>query len=282
MNHSTAYLTEHARSLRFYRGAFGQPQAWSVTHRGFEYPGEVMIAEAVNPEWGRTLQGDVSFRIVFYTVPRRISRDQIQDPRIAMAVPRRSADPVQESLSQEIRAIHEAKERYITGTEPDTLSLRTSMDERQESLLGELARRETHTYSQGRIYTRGGIRIEPSDVFVGGGGGGGVARSWVERLVKAMFHQVYPSLPFEHDQFPDTLTTQRIEALYRGLIQKDPADAAAADFGPPLGLATSNVPPAFDAGESRVCRDDRCGAGRTRRRYARPGTARPALCEQWA
>ena len=115
---SISYTAGEEQILRFDSEILGQRQPWTVSHRGLEYPGEVVVAETVNAEWGQPLAGDICFRIVLYTVPRRIPAGQIRDPRIAMVVPRRPADPTRESLSREIQAIHEAKERYITETDP--------------------------------------------------------------------------------------------------------------------------------------------------------------------
>ena len=82
----------YTSSLSFGTEALGELQTWLVQHRGLEYRGEVIVAEAVNPAWGWPLEGDLSFRAVFFTVPRRIPAGQIQHPCIAMAVPRHAPD----------------------------------------------------------------------------------------------------------------------------------------------------------------------------------------------
>ena len=245
---SKLYNPGREKRLRVDSEVLGQTQPWVVVHRRLEYPGEVVVAEAVNPEWGQPLEGDVCFRIIFYTVPRRIPAGQICDPRIAMAVPRRSTDPLRESLSREFQSIHEAKERYITGRDTDSQAIRISMEEREASVLGELARRETQSYSHGRIYTQSGLSIRPSDIFVEGS-----AESWVERLVEAVFLQAYPSLPFEYSEFPATLNSQEVGAIYRGLFQGDPeAMETAAAFGPALGMSARETPTLFDFSQCQV------------------------------
>ena len=239
---------EEKRSLRFDSQVVGKPQPWTVIDRGLELPGEVIVAETVDPAWGEPLEGDVCFRIVFYTVPRRIPAVQIRDQRIAMAVPRRSADPAQERLSRELQAIHEAKARYVTGRDPEIGAIRSSMEEQEASLLSELARREALSYSRGRVYTQSGILGRLPEVFAEAR-----ASSWVEYLVQAVFQQAYPTLPFDYNRFPHPLTTDGIGDVYRGVFQGD-GDAleTAAAFGPMLGLTKRRAPVLFDASECRV------------------------------
>lgn len=234
---------EEARGLRFDTQVLGQPQPWTAVDRGLEYPGEVVVAESVDPSWGRRLEGDVYFRIVFYTVSRRIPATQIRDPRIAMAVPRSASDPARESLGLEIQAIHETKERYVTATDRDAQALRSSLDEQEESLQSELTRREAVNYSQGRIYTSFGMTVQPSEIFAESS-----AQSWVDRLVGALYRWAYPSLPYDYREFPATLTSDQITRVYRGLFRGD-SDAieTAAAYGVALGLSTRDNPGVFDA-----------------------------------
>ena len=235
-------------SLRLDRQVLGEARRWTVSHRGLEYPGEVIVSEVVNADWGRPLGGDLCFRVVFYTVPRRIPSGQIRDPRIAMVVPRRSADSARERLGREILAIHEAKERYTTGQDAAARAVRASMQEQEASLVGEVARREAIAYAQGRVYTEAGTAIGPSEIFVES-----TAESWVEGLVRAVFVRAYPSLPFEFASFPGTLTAGTVEAVFRGVLQGDVGAAeTASTFGPALGLTRQSAPAMFDASECRV------------------------------
>ena len=218
-------------------------QPWTVTHRGLEYPGEAIVAEMVDPAWGQPLHGDVCFRIVLYTVPRRIPAGQIRDPRIAMAVPRRSADPTRTGLTRELQAIREARVRYLAGPDPELRAVGGSMAEQEASLGDELARREALSYAQGRIYSHSSTTVAASEVFVEPS-----ANSWVEGLTHRIFQQAYPDLPFEHGEFPATLTAGGIQEIYSGLFQGDhEAIDIAAAFGPALGLATRSAPTRFDA-----------------------------------
>ena len=102
-------------TLRFDHDALEAPQPWVVHDRGMERRSEAIVSEGVNPDWGRPLEADLGFRVVFFTVPRRIAAGLIQDRRIAMVVPSRSTLRTHPSLEREIRAIHETKARYVTA-----------------------------------------------------------------------------------------------------------------------------------------------------------------------
>jgi hypothetical protein len=245
---SVGNATGHDRKLRFDRETLGQRQPWEVVHRGIAYAGEVVAAEAVDADQGLPLEGDVCFRIVFYTVPRRIPVSQIRDPRIAMAVPRRSGDLERESVTHELRAIREARELYVATADPEANAMRSGMQEREDSLRSEMGRRQALNYSQGRIYTQDGVILRPAEAFADES-----AATWVERLAGNLFDKAFPTLPLEHDRLPDTLTPERIQAVFRGIFNGDPEAAGTAGaFGPALGLSSPDSPTVFDGGNCQV------------------------------
>jgi hypothetical protein len=53
-----AATTNANRGLRLDDDALGEAQPRVVTHRGLQYPGEVIVAETVNPDWVLPLDGD--------------------------------------------------------------------------------------------------------------------------------------------------------------------------------------------------------------------------------
>ena len=117
------YSTGLSRGLLLDRNLLGRPLPWVVENRGIEYPGEVILAEAVDPRWGEPLSGGLRFRVVFYTVPRRIPAGHIKDRRIVMAVPR-AADPDRESLGHELQSIREARPHYVPSHDPGASAVR--------------------------------------------------------------------------------------------------------------------------------------------------------------
>ena len=127
-------------SLRFDAASLDVPQPRTVVHRNVAYAGEVIIAETLNPRWLHPLEGGLDFRLVFFTVPRRIGRRPVEDPRTALVVPARvpgQADP----LGVELRAIREARARYVTPREQAGGELRSAMADREHVLREELAGR---------------------------------------------------------------------------------------------------------------------------------------------
>ena len=67
-------------SLSFDAANLDVPQPRTVVHRNVAYSGEVIIAETLNPRWLLPLEGGLDFRLVFFTVPRRIGRRPVEDP----------------------------------------------------------------------------------------------------------------------------------------------------------------------------------------------------------
>lgn len=133
------YSTGLSRGLFLDRDLLGRPLPWVVENRGIEYPGEVILAEAVDPRWGESLSGGLRFRVVFYTVPRRIPTGHIKDRRIVMAVPR-AADPDRESLGHELQSIREARPHYVPSHDPGASAVRGSLED-SEAAMREYNRR---------------------------------------------------------------------------------------------------------------------------------------------
>ena len=225
------------RSLSLDTEWLGRSQPWLIHHRGVEFTGEIIVAESPDASWGSPLTAGLDFRLVFFTVPRRVPPDQIQDRRIAMAVPRCLPHQVRPTLDRELQAIHEARARYVTARDVDTLTLRRSMEEREASVREELARRFAVAFSQGRIYTHPSVRVRPLDVFEEE-----TAVSWADRLATSMLSLAYPALLYDNDAFPHTLTGEGVAAGFRGLFNGDADAKAAAAFGPGLGLVWPEPP----------------------------------------
>jgi len=108
--------------------------------------------------------------------------------------------------------------------------------------MAEIARQQAQNYSQGRIYIRDKVLMRPSWAF-----GGENVGSWVDNIVAHLLEAEFPSLPFDHTMLPGTLTHETAEAVFRGIVQGDPAAVEVASaYGPPLGLSSSARPDVFD------------------------------------
>jgi hypothetical protein len=238
-------------------GPPGAPGTRFVDVGNMRYRGEVLVAEAFQPEHGEPLGPDLDFRLVFFTLPRRIAQDHIRDRRIAMASPARSPDTTRQGLAAELTAIRETKARYSSGPTPQVAALSAPMAEREHELRAQIARRDAAKYSGGRVYTRQCSSIDASEVFVGDD-----FDAWVSRLAGAVLSQTCERPAFDQSLFPGSLTTDVLSGLHialadlhlglanlhLGLVGHVAAKATLEDFGPALGLAGSgNKPgPAID------------------------------------
>ncbi len=234
-------------SLRFGAEVLDQPQQWSVHFRGLEYCGEVIVALAFRPALGMPLPEGLDFRLVFFTMPRRIPVGQVRDTRIAMAVPRRALEQA-DGLSREAQAIREAQARYQATEDVAMQALARSMEEREQHLLREVARRHAALYAQGRIYTSQGLTIPAREVFFDD-----AMDAWANRLAAAILAQAHPSVPLDFAQFPRALDASSVPLLYHGLFQGDShGTEAARAFGPGLGLTRPDAPAVFNPQGCRV------------------------------
>ena len=236
--------SDQPRSLSFDSANVGVPQPWAVTCRRVEYAGEVIIAETLNPEWLLPLEGGLDFRVVLFTVPRRMRQRTVEDPRTALAVPARVPGQA-DMLGTELREIRETSARYATGRERGGGELRAAMTEREQLLLGELASRYTSAYAQGRIYTHPEVEVRPGDIFRGE-----LPASWVDRLASELLVLACPELPFDDTLLPEPLTPELVAGVFKGLLQGEEAELALA-FGPALALTRPEAT-GFDPEGSQV------------------------------
>jgi len=237
-----------SQTLSFDLESLGQPQQWTVHHRGLEYTGEVIIAESFDHQWGEPLPPHLNFRLVFFTVPRRIPPRRIFDTRIAMVVPSRSPAEARQSLRRELKSIQETRERYVYQRDPDSEVLRNAMHDREDSLRGELERRYGMAYSQGRINTHPEIGLRTQDVFLDSG-----LESWANELASATLLLAHPILPLNYSGFPGPLTAQVLGEVFSGLLQSDGrGKEAVTAFAVGLGVSTPEKPEVFDASNCPV------------------------------
>lgn len=61
----------------------GVPRSLTAIHGGLQYTGEVVLLDQWDPEWGRSLEGDVYFRVVLLRSRRQLPRGAVHDSRIA-------------------------------------------------------------------------------------------------------------------------------------------------------------------------------------------------------
>jgi len=124
-----------------------QTQPVNVTLWGFEYPGEVIVAERWRAEFGEALSGVSMFRLVLLHTPEAPTPDDIADDRICVAAPRVSSQMIGETratylvdgagkshserssarpgqqdgrnlFATDLRTLREVRQNYITANDP--------------------------------------------------------------------------------------------------------------------------------------------------------------------
>ena len=204
----------------------GQPYPSATTYQGLRYPGEVIFSEQWDSSWGTLLRGHQFFRIVFLGTHQQVPSEDLQDSRIAVCVPSASGRREQERKRERL-IIREVRSRYgLPVADP--------------SLLEE----ERQTYNSGTILTRGGIDEGLQTSFESS-----LLSDWVSSLSLSLLVWTYPQLPIQGARFPHPLTAEEARLIFQGLIQQktDPeVVAAAAAFGPGLGLSTDAAPSTFN------------------------------------
>lgn len=132
----------------------GERQPAQVWVRGISYPGEVIVADSWEPAWGDPLEGRRMFRVVLLTraqAARRLSRAEIRDGRIAVAVP--EGDPVASAgaLARQASELRETSARYAVSGDPQLSSLGRALRERTTAVDRGLASRLREGWSHGNI-----------------------------------------------------------------------------------------------------------------------------------
>ncbi|MDG0867040.1 hypothetical protein [Candidatus Lucifugimonas marina] len=161
-----------AAQFSFAQDSLGQPQPVNAVIGGFDYPGEVIVADAWEPEFGEQLNSVNMFRLVLLQTSGRTAPTGILDKRILVAVQSNSpAKPnrIGESRSSyvidsnpnetrrnaeaEIKSIREVRANYAAASDP-ALDRLTSALEEYESKVNESFAEDAHElWKQGEIIT---------------------------------------------------------------------------------------------------------------------------------
>ena len=218
----------------------GQPQPWKAVYSGIEYPGEIISAQRWDPSWGEQLEGDLFFRIVFLaSAPRRPSLT-LEDPRIAVCLPRGSLDRERASGARELRSIRETRARYVTRTGPEVAPVRAALDEQERTLRTQIMAEAARHFENGRVLLLGGRTLDPATIAPGL-----PFDDWITALALRLLTEAYPHPLLPGQRLPAPVTEAVVAALTDGLFNTDPTPdgrAAVEWYGPPLGLSL----PAFE------------------------------------
>ena len=150
----------------------GKAEHWRACYRSLEYEGEVVLAEAWQPDLGAPLSGS-HFRIVILGSYHKVPLDSIGDERIAVCIPSRAVRQVSEK----------------------PLAYRTGGVARREERLGVEVRR----YASGSIVTRDRLPLSPEEVFSSADAEGGltlIASGLLEGAYRALWKRALPYARF--------------------------------------------------------------------------------------
>jgi hypothetical protein len=103
----------------------GKPQNVTANLGGFDYPGEVIVADEWDPRFGETLTGESMFRLILLQSDTGPAPDQIGDNRICVAT--QSKEPVRGDRIGESRAVYDVGQSAVDireGVEADIQSIR--------------------------------------------------------------------------------------------------------------------------------------------------------------
>ncbi len=148
----------------------GTPQPATVLVRGLTYPGEAIVAEAWDSEWGQPLSAASMFRVVLLTNQQLVHRSSIADPRIAVAIPTASGARSIRSADQAASDIRETRARYSLSGDPTLSSLGAALRDRGERVEQEIAVAGRATWARGVLVPGIGDtepRLPPAAVFEG-------------------------------------------------------------------------------------------------------------------
>ncbi|MBI4301245.1 MAG: hypothetical protein HY664_01395 [Chloroflexi bacterium] len=235
----TAKETSSSSEIKELAGFFtpfsvGVPQPWVADYKGIRYPGEVIVAEAWQEEWGQKLiQPDRHFRIVVLTDQQEIPPDSIKDSRIALCVPGKPSVQT-ERMAQEYRAIKERRGAYeVRDSKEETAAVQ------EQEMTARLGEEQRLTYAQGQVWSKAPMGLEGSQVFAS------TVDEGFNLLAQALLAHCYAQRPITLHPLPQVLTHREVGLVYEGLFgpKGDPAaEKAVGDFAVALGLAHPSNP----------------------------------------
>ncbi len=227
----------------------GEPKPLTFFHQGLQYRGEAIHSSRWDPAWGRTLEEDVYFRIVFLRNSRQVPSSDIQDSRIAVCIPGRRPSRGQGPADRELMAIRETQALYLTQRDPETSFIRGHLARQREALESQLASEEAARYGRGHIESP--TVFQPGDIgefFIGPD-----PADWYQRIASALLSWAYPALPLSPALLPRPMASEDIPRIYQAIFASSAEDRAPlGDFGPGLGLSKPTTPLLFDPGECQV------------------------------
>lgn len=222
----------------------GEPQPFTVAHRGLQYKGEIILSDQWRAQWGLPLEQDVYFRIVVLRYRRRVPTSEIQDSRTAVCIPSKGPSRAGGELAKELGTIRETQALYVTRRDQGGF-VRSYLEEQRERLESQLLSEEAARYAGGRIESPT-VFDQDIDWFFAGSH----PDLWFQRLAGALLSWVYPSLPVEPSLLPRPLASEDVPGIYDAIFVSGGMDRTPlGEFGPGLGLSRREEPLVLDPGD---------------------------------
>ena len=156
----------------FAQDSLGHPQNVGAAINGFEYPGEVVVADNWQSDFGERLTGVSMFRLVLLQSNQGPSQREIHDERIIVAVQDAASvisNRIGESRTQyiigsdtssakrdaedEIKSIREVRENYSAIFDPELDRLTSALAEYESKVNDSFAEQAHNLWKQGEIVT---------------------------------------------------------------------------------------------------------------------------------
>ena len=231
----------------------GVPRSLTAIHGGLQYTGEVVLLDQWDPEWGRSLEGDVYFRVVLLRSRRQLPRGAVHDSRMAACVPGRRSPRGRSEVGRELTAIRETQATYRTLRDPQDSPVRGYLERQREELEGRLLAEEASLYASGYVESPTGFSKDLGGYFADP-----EPTRWFQGLAETLLSWAYPSLPLDSALLPRPLESQEIPRICEALFARSASERAAlGEFGPGLGLSKPEAPLEFDPGACRVFQEVR-------------------------
>jgi hypothetical protein len=230
----------------FHNFSLDSSQTQRVECRQLEYSGEVIVASAPRLDYGLPLpRQDTHFRLVILTAEaiQSIKPEDLQDPRIAIALPGEMSDEAREAAAAYV-AWQSMADEYQPQSGSYADEIRSWLDGRRHSIYNDLTATHLKLYQAGHILTRANLGISARDAF--GQGGGNERR--IAYIVERLLGRAYPNLPLQTDQLRRPLNPAEIGKIFDGYFNKAARTAdkmATRNYGVALGLSHRDKPEHF-------------------------------------
>ena len=227
----------------------GEPRPVHVIHSGLQYRGEVVVLDEWDAEWGRSLSGSSYFRVVVLRRRKRVPTDDIRDSRIAVCVPARgSPKHLGRQLDRDLSTIRETQTLYATRRESEDTFISSYLHRQGKDIEERLVSEAAERYAGGRIKSPAAFEDDIDWYF-----SGGEPMTWFERIGATLLSWSYPTLPLEPKLLPRNLTPTEVPDIFNAIFAATTGKSSPLEeFGPALGLSTTDYPATFDPTDCSV------------------------------